>query len=72
MFEPSLVQYENPELITKTSTKVALDEKREMSNKMILMSIDELLTQSGADVMDMLDVLLPPRISKFYFLLWLL
>lgn len=68
MFESSLVKYENPELVTNKTTKVALEEKREKADKMILMSIDELMAESGIGVMDMLDILMPPRISKYSFL----
>lgn len=66
MFTPSLVQYENPQLITKNETKVAFDANRVKAEQMVLMSIEELMAEDGADSVDMLDVLMPPRISELH------
>ncbi|XP_035229364.1 putative inner dynein arm light chain, axonemal [Stegodyphus dumicola] len=64
MFPSSLVQYENPQMVLHHSTKAAIEANKEKAKKMILMSIDELMAEGNADVLDMLDVLLPPRIMK--------
>lgn len=67
MFEPSLIQYENAHIIEHKSTVSALEENRLKAEKMILMTIDQLIEQGGTDELDMLDVLMPPRIGNLHF-----